>query len=254
VPASWVEQATRSQVSTAGEAPWSDWEQGYGFQFWMSRHGYRGDGAYGQFCVVLPEHDAVLALTAETPDMQAVLEAAWQHLLPAFDDAVPGGTSAGTSRGASADDGALADRLARLELPVVAAAPSPAPETADRWRGFRGRTALGDLTLTVAITAPPAQDGAGWRLALGTHGTAAPTFDAPLGTGWTVGEAPAPDGIPVPVGTSGGWTGPEGLRFDVAFLETPHRLEIRCSLPDRIVATWRTAPLMNRTELRAPRY
>ena len=50
-----------------------DWRQGYGFQFWLSRHGYRGDGAYGQFCVVLPEHDIVVAMTAGTEDMQAVL-------------------------------------------------------------------------------------------------------------------------------------------------------------------------------------
>jgi hypothetical protein len=29
-----------------------DWQQGYGYQFWISRHGYRGDGAFGQFCLV----------------------------------------------------------------------------------------------------------------------------------------------------------------------------------------------------------
>ena len=61
-----------------------DWEQGYGFQFWMSRHGYRGDGAYGQFCVVLPEKDVVIAMTAQTVEMQAVLSAVWDKLLPAF--------------------------------------------------------------------------------------------------------------------------------------------------------------------------
>ena len=52
----WVAQATRVQVETeTPNQPNPDWRQGYGFQFWMSRHGYRGDGAYGQFCVVLPE-------------------------------------------------------------------------------------------------------------------------------------------------------------------------------------------------------
>ena len=87
LPASWVAEATRPHVSnadgTAGGAV-SDWQQGYGLQFWMSRHGYRGDGAYGQFCVVLPEHDAVIAMTAATEQMQAVLDLAWEHLLPAF--------------------------------------------------------------------------------------------------------------------------------------------------------------------------
>ena len=47
----------------------------------MSRHGYRGDGAFGQFCVVLPEQDAVIAMTAGTEAMQAVLDAVWEHLL-----------------------------------------------------------------------------------------------------------------------------------------------------------------------------
>ncbi len=81
--AAWVDDATRSHIANPdGENP--DWRQGYGFQFWMARHGYRGDGAYGQFCVVLPEHDVVLAITGQSLDMQAVLDAAWTHLLPAF--------------------------------------------------------------------------------------------------------------------------------------------------------------------------
>ncbi|HTA10596.1 MAG TPA: serine hydrolase domain-containing protein, partial [Streptosporangiaceae bacterium] len=54
IPGEWVEQATSTQIGNPGE-PNPDWRQGYGFQFWMSRHGYRGDGAFGQFCVVLPE-------------------------------------------------------------------------------------------------------------------------------------------------------------------------------------------------------
>ena len=64
-----------------------DWQRGYGFQFWMSRHGYRGDRAFGQFCLVLPEHDVVIATTADTERMQAVLDAVWEHLLPAFGEA-----------------------------------------------------------------------------------------------------------------------------------------------------------------------
>ncbi|MBC8076917.1 MAG: serine hydrolase [Chloroflexales bacterium] len=84
LPAGWVEQATSAQVRN-GSNPSSDWEQGYGYQFWRCRHNaYRGDGAFGQFCVVLPEHDAVLAITAGTPDSQAVLDLAWEHLLPAL--------------------------------------------------------------------------------------------------------------------------------------------------------------------------
>ena len=80
----WVAEATSKHVSN-GTKPDSDWEQGYGYQFWRSRHGaYRGDGAYGQYCVVLPAQDAVLAITSCVADMQAVLNVVWQHLLPAL--------------------------------------------------------------------------------------------------------------------------------------------------------------------------
>ena len=84
VPESWVAQATAKQVSN-GSDPTKDWDQGYGFQFWRCRHGaYRGDGAFGQFCIVLPEQDAVVAITADTKDMQAELNLVWDKLLPAF--------------------------------------------------------------------------------------------------------------------------------------------------------------------------
>ena len=64
VPASWVEAATARQTSN-GSNPNSDWDQGYGYQFWRCRHGaYRGDGAFGQYCIVLPEQDAVIAITS----------------------------------------------------------------------------------------------------------------------------------------------------------------------------------------------
>lgn len=88
IPAAWVEQATAKQVSN-GSDPARDWDQGYGFQFWRCRHGaYRGDGAFGQFCIVLPEQDAVIAITADTKDMQAELNVVWDKLLPAFHSVV----------------------------------------------------------------------------------------------------------------------------------------------------------------------
>ena len=80
----WVEMATSKQVSN-GSNPKSDWDQGYGFQFWRCRHrAYRGDGAFGQYCIVLPEPDAVIAITSGVKDMQAVLNLIWEKLLPAF--------------------------------------------------------------------------------------------------------------------------------------------------------------------------
>ena len=90
LPAAWIEQATAKQVAN-GTDPTKDWTQGYGYQFWRCRHGaYRGDGAFGQFCIVMPEQDAVVAITADTKDMQGELNVVWEKLLPAFQkDALP---------------------------------------------------------------------------------------------------------------------------------------------------------------------
>ena len=81
LPASWVEEATARQTSN-GSAPKSDWDQGYGYQFWRSRHGYRGDGAFGQFCIVEPELDTVVIITSGVRDMQRVMNLVWDKLLP----------------------------------------------------------------------------------------------------------------------------------------------------------------------------
>ena len=107
MPAAWVDQATSKQVPN-GDDPNSDWAQGYGFQFWMSRHGFRGDGAFGQFCVVLRELDMVLVTTASTPDMQAILNVAWETLLP--------GMKEGPLPEKKGDLASLRDRLAGLEI------------------------------------------------------------------------------------------------------------------------------------------
>jgi CubicO group peptidase (beta-lactamase class C family) len=82
LPEAWVRDASSKQVSN-GSKPASDWEQGYGYQFWLCRHGaYRGDGAFGQYCVVMPEQDAVLAITSGLGDMQQPLNLVWDILLP----------------------------------------------------------------------------------------------------------------------------------------------------------------------------
>jgi CubicO group peptidase (beta-lactamase class C family) len=85
VPAEWFEAATSRQVPNDSEEN-PDWHQGYGFQFWRGRHNtYRGDGAFGQFCLIFPEYDAALIITSATFDMQAVLNTVWDHLLPVLE-------------------------------------------------------------------------------------------------------------------------------------------------------------------------
>ena len=80
----WVALATARQTSN-GSNPDSDWNQGYGFQFWRCRHNaFRGDGAFGQYCVVMPEQDTVVAINSGVKDMGAVLNVIWDKLLPAL--------------------------------------------------------------------------------------------------------------------------------------------------------------------------
>lgn len=88
LPEAWIQDATKFEVqSTGGKRPKeeNDWLQGYGYQFWRCRNdAYRGDGAFGQYCIVLPKEDAVVAITSETSDMQAILDAVWNNILPAL--------------------------------------------------------------------------------------------------------------------------------------------------------------------------
>lgn len=243
VPEEWVSQATRAQIANdnAGlDELGPDWQQGYGFQFWMSRHGYRGDGAYGQFCVVLPDQDAVIAMTAQTEDMQGILDLAWEHLLPAFG---PGPLS-----GREGADAALAQRLASLALPPAAGQPAP-PDRAADWSGAVFAPSGGRPTDQPGLTSARVTATAdGWTLTLTEDGQ---PLEVDLGPGgWTVGEEPAPTAV------SGGWTDADTLAVELAFLETPHRLLITCTLQDRaFTARWRTTPLHTGPlrSLRAPR-
>lgn len=87
LPEKWIEAATSRQVdnSKAPSGRTSDWQQGYGFQFWRCQHNaFRGDGRDGQICLVMPGQDAVIAITAQTGQMQTELDLVWEKLLPAF--------------------------------------------------------------------------------------------------------------------------------------------------------------------------
>lgn len=120
LPPSWVEQATAVQMAT-GDPGDGDWAQGYGYHFWRCRHGaYRADGVFGQYCIVMPEQDAVLAITGgmDVFEMQQPLNLVWEILLPAMGD------------GALAEDAVsqqrLTEKLAQLQhQPVQGHAGSP---------------------------------------------------------------------------------------------------------------------------------
>ncbi len=128
VPASYLAEATAKQIDNDGPGRAPEWSQGYGFQFWRCRHGaFRGDGASGQLCVMLPEQDAVVAATAGLCNMQGELDVVWEHLLPAFADAPLPADPAGLARLRDAEHGQ------RFDL-GPAGAPNPALDAPRRFR------------------------------------------------------------------------------------------------------------------------
>jgi CubicO group peptidase (beta-lactamase class C family) len=231
LPGRYVEQATSRQIDTPNQDN-VDWRQGYGFQFWMARHGYRGDGAFGQFCIVLPAHDAVVATTGGTEAMQGVLDNLWRHLLPGL----------GTGRPDDAAQRDLDRRLSSLRLPACVAKPGP-----PRWEDWTGGPFPVAPGAEGAAQAPLTSvglrsTGAGLEVTIAEPANAL-TF--PVGAGdWLVSAPRDRHGDPVPVAASGGWPDDQTLRVEVIFLESPHRMDITCSLPARTAeAAWRHVPL-----------
>jgi CubicO group peptidase (beta-lactamase class C family) len=115
LPKKWVEQATSKQTANDQEGHSKigiDWVQGYGFQFWRCTHNaFRGDGANGQLCVVIPEKDAVVAITADTGNFQGEMNAIWDKLYPAL--------QSGTMRENAGEVEKLKQSLATLEAHPV---------------------------------------------------------------------------------------------------------------------------------------
>jgi CubicO group peptidase (beta-lactamase class C family) len=210
LPPEWVAEATRLQTPNPGE-PEPDWRRGYGYQFWGSRHGYRADGAYGQFCLVLPEQDAVVVTTGETETMQAILDAAWAHLVPAFDEPSTAG-----------DDERLADRLTSLALPAEGAAVNPA----EKW-----------------VTAAQVSEQSGdWIL---TVDTADNRLEISCGDQeWRRTSVAVDHGLGLVVEARGRWADPETFAAELIFVHTPHRMTVRCTpRTGGSAASWRTVPL-----------
>jgi CubicO group peptidase (beta-lactamase class C family) len=252
IPKEWVAEATSPQISNSQNTQ-PDWQQGYGFQFWMSRHGYRGDGAFGQFCVILPEQDTVIVTTACTFEMQDMLDAMWTHLLP--------GLGVVSADAGSAHD-KLSARLAGLSLPARDGAPGPGdwgPWTSGPFTVTASRKPDTEVqpfvpsAETFVTSLEVAPQASGWRISLIESGNA---LTVPVGTGaWTVSEPADRHGNIVPVAASGSWLDDQNLRAEVIFLETPHRIDVTCALPGRTAeAVWRLPPVTpsRLEELRCP--
>jgi hypothetical protein len=200
-------------VRNDGRDAQPDWEQGYGYQFWRCRHdAYRADGAFGQFVLVLPDLDAVLAITGGSGDMQGVLDLVWTHLRPAM-VAMPLPED-------TPDRQRLNDRLSTLALLPVRGLPSPlAAEVSGRTYHVVDQLVRhvpvnrGGLPALETVTFTQAADAWVVRMAdeLGTH-----DFHCVDGR-WR--EALATDGV-TPIAVTGGWVGDDTFELRLCFTAT----------------------------------
>ncbi|GAA2522491.1 serine hydrolase domain-containing protein [Winogradskya humida] len=250
--AEWVAEATRKHVETG--RPEADWNLGYGFQFWRSRHGYRGDGAYGQYMLVLPEQDAVIAMTAQSPDMAAQLDAVWTHLLPALtagkDKAQTAGADNAHTAGADnahtagGDNAHTAGGDNAHTAGATSAQTAPVTELAQPGRGDSAQTGTA-TELELERPVGPA------RLTTGSYragaGNEVPTVrEVVVDTKEIV-----VDGEAMALGDDGGWAGGGAVVtaygadvVDLVFVETPHRMTIVLDAgAGTFAARWRTVPL-----------
>jgi len=222
----WVTTATTSTGLPNRETdPSPDWDQGYGHSFWMARHGYRGDGAYGQYAIVLPEQDLAVAITSETLDMDLILELIWDHLLPAVGQAEEDGDALA--------DAALEERLELLAVPTPSSS-APGPPTGSWVRAD-------DSTLSPAYAAMSLGAGdTAHEVVLDREGT---QVRLQVGDGEWPESTFAVGGVELPVVASGGWDADGRFSADVRFIETPHTLRLRTSRDGTVQLAWHVVPM-----------
>jgi CubicO group peptidase (beta-lactamase class C family) len=232
LPAAWVEEATTAHIDQTPGAPQSmkdssDWMQGYCYQFWRCRNnGFRADGAFGQFIVVLPEKRAVIAVTAESPDMQAELNLVWEHLIPAMhEEALPEDAETAAE---------LEKRLSSLALPLPASdVESPVEEE------ISGKTFTYDPNEAHVESADVLFEGGTCRITLKQNGN---TYPLSFGKGaWIEQETAMPgpnllnnaiahfEVLPTSLAAgSYGWKDEKTLELVLRYIESPHHEVITC--------------------------
>ena len=224
VPAGYAALAPRpTPVSLTVTDRVGDWAYGYGYSFWGASHGYRGDGAFGQFAIVLPEQDVVVAITSEVEVMQDVLDPLWRRLLPAID--APPDPHA---------DAQLAARLAELEHRPLSGTERRAPVRALR---DEASELPADYRAATLETTP-----GGHHLLTLDH--PAGELVTVVGDGqWLESRWATPIGPELPVLASGAWL--DGVfHAQLRLVETPHTMLLALDAAAGSVRLgWRLVPL-----------
>lgn len=75
VPAEYIKEASSVQIDNQS--------YGYGYLFWRGAYdSYRADGKYGQLAIVLPNHNAVIAVQAESRDASSMMDCCMDTIVP----------------------------------------------------------------------------------------------------------------------------------------------------------------------------
>lgn len=218
VPRDYVEQATSRQVGVAEPAgAVRSSARGYGYQLWMSHHGFYGDGAFSQQCLVYSSLDLVVAITSANVATSEIPDGVWESL------------HSGVDRPDSAEEDAkLADRLRHLSLPVVAGSADPGRAARATIGASAADSALREGT---TVLVDPA-DG-GWRVRL------EPGLDVEVGHRHWRESAP----LGRPVVAMGGWRD-DVFMADMYVITSPHRVRLEVDTrAGSARATWCTVPL-----------
>ncbi|MFT4293927.1 MAG: serine hydrolase domain-containing protein [Micropruina sp.] len=223
VPADYAAQAPRPSAASLAADEVGDWAYGYGCSFWGASHGYRGDGAFGQFAIVLPEQDVAVAITSEVAVMQEVLDHLWRHLLPAIDAETD-----------AAADVQLAHRLAELEH-----RPLSGPERRPPVRVLRDAASQ----LPEAFGAVSLETTQGGHHLLRIEHPAGELVTV-VGDGqWLESRWPTPQGPELAVVASGAWQG-DVFTAQLRLVETPHTILVDLDTASGTARLdWRLVPL-----------
>lgn len=235
LPSEWVDtvgtrQVVTGQVDTGqvmtGEdeaadlpADGMDWARGYGWLTWQGAHGFRGDGAYGQYGVVLPTSGVVVLVYSEVHDMQLTLDNLWRHLYPGID-----------RPGSAADQAELDARLRTLATPPV----TGDPITLDGWTmGWHGEQAfqlgLEDGRPVLKLSEGRGDEQTPWQSLVVGHGE------------WVRGELRWP-GLVARVAASAAVV--DGVpTVHVRSLDTPHTMVFHFGTDPERSMQWRIEPL-----------
>ena len=193
---------------------------------WLGREGFRLDGAYGQYALVLPQSETVIAITSsQAVTSQPVLDLVWEHLVPHLD---------------AAPDPERAERLAALGIRIPKDSGRHGSWAHEGPVPLRPSLALGAEQLHLPDVADLAvtRNEQGYVVSFTLEGehvtltTQGPWRRQPMPTG----------GADVPVALAAAVSSSGAVRLRLCITDTPHVLLVEADGSSAGLA-WQTAPL-----------